>query len=238
MNEVPARSPTSIAIIYVWTTSHQHFSIFFKTRQACELWCSSKGRSCIAKTISQTTFDTSTTDAHCKAQRKLRLLDFHWTPTCLAYPLHGNVATLPLQRHSVCLWVRVAKNLKREREIDGERERKRERLQLLSFLCSNASPSEGRKSEKGSSKDIELGFRQVWISGYLCWHETTKLNSVQLDPLFSALKLALFQSRRRGKINSACIDINVQHYASKWNHGSGEKHKAFINNMCWNQITF
>lgn len=95
----------------------------------------------------------------------------------------------------------------------------------------------GRNQRMGSSKDIELGFRQVWISGYLCWHETTKLNSVQLNLPFPCSKTPSPSKQAGGKINSVCIDINVQHYASKWNHSSREEHKAFINNMCWNQIT-
>lgn len=92
----------------------------------------------------------------------------------------------------------------------------------------------GRNQRMGSSKDIERGLRQTWISGYLCWHETTKLNSVQLNPPFPP---RWNSEKQRGKINSVCIDINVQHYASKWNHSSRLEHTAFINNMCWNQIT-
>lgn len=52
----------------------------------------------------------------------------------LAFSLHGNAPILTLQRLTVVLWVRVAKNLyKRE---------KAERSELLSFLQSNASLSE------------------------------------------------------------------------------------------------
>lgn len=89
----------------------------------------------------------------------------------------------------------------------------------------------------GSCNDIEQSFKQVWVSGYLCWCETTKLNSVQLNLPLWALKLALLQSRQKGKIDSACIDISIQYNASKWNHSSRVKQKAFITNMCQNQST-
>lgn len=71
----------------------------------------------------------------------------------------------------------------------------------------------GRNQRMGSSKDIEWSYRPVWVSGYPYWHETTKLNSVQLNPPFCVLKVPLFQSRQKGKINSVCTDINVQHCA-------------------------
>lgn len=65
-------------------------------------------------------------------------LDFHWTPTCLAFSLHGNAAAPPLQSSSVALWVRVANHLYKREE--GEQ------AELLSFLQSDASLPEERKS--------------------------------------------------------------------------------------------
>lgn len=94
-----------------------------------------------------------------------------------------------------------------------------------------------RNKKMGSCNGIEQSFKQVWVSGYLCWCETTKLNSVQLNLPLWALKLTLFQSRQRGKINSSCIDISIQYNASKWNQSSRLKKKAFIKKMCQNQTT-
>lgn len=69
------------------------------------------------------------------------MLDFYRTPTCLAFSLYGNAATLTLQRPSVVLWVRVAKSLQKREE--------RGRLELVSFLQGNAVLSEEKKPEDG-----------------------------------------------------------------------------------------
>lgn len=105
------------------------------------------------------------------------------------------------------LWVRIAPAV-------YERDEREIRAPLFPFGVMQLSRRR-RNQTMGSSKDTECSCRQVWVSGYLYWHETTKLNSVQLNPPFCVLKVPLFQSRHGGKINSVCIDIHVQRFVSK-----------------------
>lgn len=132
------------------------------------------------------------------------------------------------------------KNKKKER-MDGDQSFCLSFKEMHRFF----SPSlKRRKKEKkrwtiNSDEDIKLGHRLKFEFQDIT-ADVKPPNRIQCNriPLFCALKLPLFPDQPgEGKINSAGIDINVQHYASKWNQSSRDDSRAFINNMCANLIT-